>query len=100
MALTLTYCSEFLPITHVKCTRKAKNFFSALLNAPKGLSVENPDFYEGQLSVKWRSDCFEDELALTTAWACTNEDPEYQSGCFHHAESLGWPHVNPSLILF
>lgn len=67
---------------------KRKSFFAALLNAPKGLSGENPNFYEGQLSVKWRSDCFEDELALTTAWACTNEDPEYQNGCFHHAESF------------
>ena len=72
----------------VRLNKKARAVLKALLNTPKGLSVENPTFSPGQLAVGWRSACFEDEVAWATTWGCTLEMDEMKADCFNAAEQL------------
>jgi len=58
------------PVEARKCAKKGEQSLSAMFSGPKGLSGSNAEYDIGQMSYKWSGDCYQDEMAWASAWAC------------------------------
>ena len=53
-----------------QCATKGKQSLDSLIRGPKGLTGRNPEYETGQMGSEWFGDCYQDELAWASAWAC------------------------------